>query len=159
MRQQLQENIDSTRNVIAAIVNKLSSKQEKLLLLLQCIPGRIQHLLRAITPSISREFAIQHDAALRDAVAQVLDLGPLTDRDMLLMQSKIADHGLGMRSMNRNLEFLFLAGFMSTAGTIQKSFPQFAAILEHTLSGESGYGRQLTDALESLRDHRYGPLN
>ena len=75
------------------------------------------------------------------------------------MQRKIADHGLGMRSMNRNLEFLFLAGFMSTAGTIQKSFPQFAAILEHTLSGESGYGRQLTDALESLRDHRYGPLN
>jgi hypothetical protein len=159
VRQQLQENIDSTRNVIAAIVNKLSSKQEKLLLLLQCIPGRIQHLLRAINPSISREFAKQHDAALRDAVAQVLDLGPLTDRDELLMQRKIADHGLGMRSMERNLDFLFLAGFMSTAGTIQKSFPQFAAILEHTLSGESGYGRQLTDALESLRDQRYGPLN
>ena len=71
VRQQLQKNIDSTRNVITAIVNKLSSKQEKLLLLLQCIPGRIQHLLRAITPSISREFAEQHDAALRDAVAQV----------------------------------------------------------------------------------------
>ena len=50
--------------------------------------------------------------------------------------------------MERNLDFLFLAGFMSTAGTIQKLFPQFAAILEHTLSGESGYGRQLTDALE-----------
>ena len=35
IRRKLQENLDSTKNVIAAIVNKLSSTQEKLLLLLQ----------------------------------------------------------------------------------------------------------------------------
>ena len=159
IRRKLQENLDSTKNVIAAIVNKLSSTQEKLLLLLQCIPGRIQHMLAAITPSISREFAQQHDEALRDAVAKVLELGVLTDRDKLLMQRKISDHGLGMRSMERNLEFLFLAGFMRTAGTIQKSFPHFTAVLQHTLSGESGYGRELTEALQGLRDIHYGPLN
>ena len=159
IRRKLQENIDGTTSVIEAITTKLSSKQEKLILLLQCIPGRIQHLLAAVTPSISREFARQHDVAIREAVASVLDLGLLTDRDMLLMQRKICDHGLGLRSMEGNLEFLFLAGFMRTAGTIKKSFPQFVPIMQHTMSGESGYGAQLVDALQSLRDLRCRRLN
>ena len=37
----------------------------------------------------------------------------LTKRDKLLMQRKLSNHGLGLRSMETNLEFLFLAGFLS----------------------------------------------
>jgi len=159
IRRKFQENIDSTRNVIAAITTQLTSKQEKILLLLQCIPGRIQHLLAAVTPSISREFARQHDEAITGAVAQVLDLGTLTERDRLLMQRKISDHGLGLRSMESNIEFLFLAGFMRTVGTIQKSFPHFAAVIQHTVGGEAGYGNQLSDALQTLRGLHCRRLN
>ena len=60
IRHELQKNIDNTKKVIKAI-STLDSKQEKLILLLQCIPGRIQHLLAAVPPSISRDYARQHD--------------------------------------------------------------------------------------------------
>ncbi len=81
------------------ILTKLYT-QEQLILLMQCIPGRIQHLLAAVTMHLSRDFARQHDKVIMTAVADVLDLGVLTPRDRLLMQRKISDHGLGLRSMD-----------------------------------------------------------
>ena len=77
--------------------------QEKLILLLQCIPGRIQHLLAAVPIGLSRSFAQQHDEAISSAVAAILDLGELNERDKLLMQRKISKHGLGLRSMEKKL--------------------------------------------------------
>ena len=59
--------------------------------------------------NLSRDFAKQHAEALFSAVAATLELGHLPDRDRLLMQRKVSNHGLGLR---KNLEFLFLAGFM-----------------------------------------------
>ena len=52
----LQDNLDRTKSVIDSI-KKLDNTQEKLILLLQCIPGRIQHLLAAVPMHLSREFA------------------------------------------------------------------------------------------------------
>ena len=96
----LQENLDKTKEVIANIC-KLKNVQEKLILLLQCIPGRIQHLLAAVPIGLSRSFAEKHDKAISNAVAATLDLGELTERDKLLMQRKISKHGLGLRSMEK----------------------------------------------------------
>ena len=56
----LQENLSKTKEVIANIC-KLRNTQEKLILLLQCIPGKIQHLLAAVPIQLSRDFAKQHD--------------------------------------------------------------------------------------------------
>ena len=53
--------------------------------------------------------------------------------------------------MEANLEFLFLAGFMKTLKSITSAFPHFRNVLESTLEGESGYGLQLAEALNSLR--------
>ena len=50
-----------------------------------------------------------------------------------------------------NLEFLFLAGFMKTVKSITTAFPHFFPTLLSTLEADSGYGRQLADALETLR--------
>ena len=146
----LKRNLDKTLQAIANIA-KLENTQEKLILLLQCIPGRIQHLLAAVPMHLSRDFARQHDEAITTAVAEALDLGTLTLRDRLLMQRKISDHGLGLRSMEANLEFLFLAGFMKTVKSITAAFPNFLPVLSSTLDAESGYGRELADALETLR--------
>ena len=60
---------------------------------------------------LSRDFSRQHDEAITEAVAKALELGELDARDKLLMQRKISDDGLGLRSMEGNLEFLFLSGF------------------------------------------------
>jgi hypothetical protein len=103
--------------------------------------------------SLSRNFDRQHDDAIMHAVAEVLDLGTLIPRDKLLMQQKHSDHGLvGLQSMEANLEFLFLAGFMNTVKSITTAFPNFLPALLSTLEAESGYGRQLADALKMLRD-------
>ena len=75
----LQVNLDRTKKVIADIC-KLSNIQEKLVLLLQCIPGKIQHLLAAIPMNLSRDFAKQHDETLFGAVVATLELGNLTEK-------------------------------------------------------------------------------
>jgi hypothetical protein len=128
----LQDNLNKTKDVIASIC-KLSNTQEKLILLLQCIPGRIQHLLAAVPMHLSRDFAKQHDEAISKAVAATLELGELTDRDKLLLQRKISKHGLGLRSMEKNLEFLFLAGFMRSLKTIKNTFPNINEALQYTI--------------------------
>ena len=150
IRTALQDNLDRTKSVIGSI-KKLDNTQEKLILLLQCIPGRIQHLLAAVPMHLSRDFARLHDEAITEAVAKALELGELNARDKLLMQRKISDHGLGLRSMEGNLEFLFLSGFMRSVQSIKRAFPTFHEVLHHTLEGESGLGRDLMDALEYLR--------
>ena len=86
---------------VIANICKLKNAQEKLVLLLQCILGRIQHLLAAVPIHLSRDFAKQHDEAISTAT---LELGDLNERDKLLMQRKISNHGLGLRSMEKNLE-------------------------------------------------------
>ena len=85
-----------------------------------------KHILAVVIPSILREFIQHHDITIREAVASVLDLRSLTERDTLLMEKKTCNHWFGLRRMEGNLEFLFLAGFMPTAGTIQNlSFTLF----------------------------------
>ena len=75
----LQEKLDRIKEVIADIC-KISNIQEKLVLLLQCIPGKIQHLLAAIPMNLSRDFAKQHDETLFGAVVATLELGNLTEK-------------------------------------------------------------------------------
>ncbi len=69
------------------------------------------------------------------------------------MQRKISNNGLGLCSMEKNLEFLFLAGFMRSIKSIQQAFPHFSRTLQYTIEGDSGFGRQLADALSTL--HRF----
>ena len=87
----LKSNLDQTLHAIANIA-RLKNVQEKLILLLQCIPGRIQHLLAAVPMHLSRDFARQYNEAIMTAVAEVLDLGTLTPRDRLLMQQDMAEN-------------------------------------------------------------------
>ena len=100
--------------------------------------------------SVSREFAIKHDALIQNAVAEVLGLGVLNDRDLLQIQRKVSNHGLGLRNMEHNLEFLFFSGFARSIKTIRDGFPHFMYVAQHTMDGDSGYGRQLQNALDHL---------
>ena len=144
----LQDNLDKTRSVIDSI-KKLDNTQEKFVLLLQCIPGRIQHLLAAVPMHLSRDFARHHGKAITEAVAKALGLDELNARDKLLLQRKISDHGLGLRSMEGNLDFFSFR--VHAVSAIKRAFPTFHEVLNHTLEGESGLGRDLMDALEYLR--------
>ena len=98
--------LDETKRVIDDIL-KLERAQDKLILLLYCIPGRMQHFLAAVPMSVSRDFAIEYDGAIQNAVAEVLGLGTLNACDLLQIQRKVSNHGLGLRSLEYSLEFLF----------------------------------------------------
>ena len=84
IRQQMRIKLDETKRVVDDIL-KLERVQDKLLLLLYCIPGRLQHFLAAVPMTVSRDFAIEHDATIQNAVAEVLGLGTLNARDQLQM--------------------------------------------------------------------------
>ena len=93
--------------------------------------------------TVSRDFAIEHDATIQNAVAEVLGLGTLNARDQLQMQRKVSNHGLGLRSMEDSLEFLFFSGFARSIKTIREGFPHFMYVVEHTIEAGAGYVRQL----------------
>ena len=149
IRQQMRLKLDETKRVIDDIL-KLERAQDKLILLLYCIPGRMQHFLAAVPMSVSRDFAIEYDGAIQNAVAEVLGLGTLNACDLLQIQRKVSNHGLGLRSLEYSLEFLFFSGFARSIKTIREGFPHFMYVVEHTVEADSGYGRQLQDALDHL---------
>ena len=66
------------------------------------------------------------------------------------MQRKVSNHGLGLRSMEKNLEFLFLAGFMRSITSIKQTFPNFNRTLQYTIQRDSGLERHIADALSIL---------
>ena len=76
----------------------------------------------AVLIHLSRDFAEQHDEAISTAVAATLELGDLNERDKLLMQRKISNHGLGLRSMEKNLEFSFLLASCGLSSQSNKRF-------------------------------------
>ena len=70
----LQNNLNKTKNLIAHI-SRLTNVQQKLILLLQCIPVRTQHLLAAVPMHLLRNFARQHDEAITAAKTRWILLG------------------------------------------------------------------------------------
>ncbi len=106
---------------------KVKATQEKVVLLLQCIAGRIQRLLAAAPIHLSRKFAKQHDKAISTAVAATLQLvGDLNERDKLLMQRKVSNHGLGLRSIEE--PYLHSFFLLTSCGRSSQSNKRF-----HTL--------------------------
>ena len=92
-----------------------------------------------------------HDEAISGAVAATIELGDLTEKNRLLIQRKISDHGLGLRSMENDLEFLFLAAFYAVNHVNQTHISQLQQnSTVYTIQGDSGLGRQLADALSIL---------
>ena len=147
----LQENLEETKRAIEAIF-KLESKQEQLLLLRSCITGRIVHLLGAVPPGISKDFAIQHDHTVYCALARILDIpsGVFTLREYWQVQRRLSDHGFGFRSMAESREFLFISNFARCIKLLMARFPQAGKVFEHTIEGDAGYGAELRLALDSL---------
>jgi hypothetical protein len=147
----LLENLEETKRAIEAIF-KLESKQEQLLLLRSCITGRIVHLLGAVPPGISKEFAEEHDRTVYDALARILDIpgGKFTMREYWQVQRRLSDHGFGFRSMAESREFLFVSNFARCIKLLTARFPQARKVFEYTSEGEAGYGAELRLALDSL---------
>ncbi len=91
-----------------------------------------------------------NDEAISNAVAATFDLDELNKRDKLLIQRKISKHGFDLKTMKKNLEFLFFAGFMRSIKSIKHTFPNLSGALNYTIRGESGYGYQLANALKTM---------
>lgn len=152
----MQANIEKTAKAIDAIM-LLPSKQQQLLMLRSCIPGRIPHLLNVVDPMISREYAIRHDTLIQTALATVFELNDaFTEREKLQLQRKLSDHGLGFRSMEHSVSFLFLSGFARAMHVLHdKNQPlgrndAVRKSIDWVVRAEQGYGAALQGALEDL---------
>ena len=66
-------------------------------------------------------------------------------------KENIYKHGLGLRSMEKNLEFLFLAGFMRSIKSIKRTFPNLSGALNYKIQGESGYALSTMHRLPSTK--------
>jgi hypothetical protein len=126
-------------------------------MLRSCIPGRIPHLLNVVDPMISREYAIRHDTLIQTALATVFELNDaFTEREKLQLQRKLSDHGLGFRSMEHSVSFLFLSGFARAMHVLHdKNQPlgrndAVRKSIDWVVRAEQGYGAALQGALEDL---------
>ena len=86
-----------------------------------------------MTPSILRKCARQHDLAIGDVVASVLDLDSLTERNTLLTQSKIFDHG---KTWRETLSSYFLPDFCKQLEQSKHPSRNFFATMQHIVSGK-----------------------
>jgi hypothetical protein len=110
------------------------------------------HLLGAVPPGISKEFAQEHDRMVYGALARILDIpsGLFTMREYWQVQRRLSDHGFGFRSMAETREFLFISNFARCIKLLMTRFPQARKVFEHTIEGDTGYGAELHRALDSL---------
>jgi len=146
----MQGYIEETRKAIQSIMT-LTSRQEQLLMLRSCIPGRITHLVSVLPPGLTREYAEQHDQMLHSALKDIMGIdGQFTLREKLQLQRKLSSHGFGFRSISFNLNFLFLDGFAKSVRCLSHWKAATEAI-NHAAQGEGTYGAALFYALEELK--------
>lgn len=146
----MKENLEETAKAIQAI-STARTRQEQLVMLRACIPGRITHLVSAVPPSITRKYAEEHDHLVREALKDILGItGPFTEREELQLQRKLSSNGFGFRSIAFNLDFLFLSGFAKSVRLL-KHWEMATEAIAFAADGEGAYGSSLVRALDNLR--------
>ena len=109
------------------------------------------HLLSAVPPGISKEFAERHDEMVYGALARILNIpGKFTMQEYWQVQRRLSDHGFGFRSMAESRQFLFISNFARYMKLLTVRFPQAGKVFQHTIKGNAGYGAELRLALDSF---------
>ena len=146
----MQEYIADTGKAIQAIM-LAKSRQEQIIMLRACVPGRITHLVSVVPPWVTRIYAQLHDQMVRAALKDIMGLtGEFTPREELQLQRKLSRNGFGFRSVAFNLDFLFLSGFAKSVALL-KHWAKAREAIEFAASGEGSYGTALYTSLDNLR--------
>ena len=109
-----------------------------LLLLLSATP-RANHLLRAVRPTLLAEYCTNHDQALWNTLAKLLNLSDAESQDWLSrnMATLPARHGgLGLRSASRTTTAAYWGSWMDSLSVLQVKQPALAEYLLEALHRE-----------------------
>ena len=127
-----------------------------------CAAPRSNYLLRSLPPSLTEEFAGEHDAGVAQCLRELLaSEGPL-HRDALAARRARPPFrlgGLGLRSANEGRAAAFWASWADTLPRLRARRPRVVAeVLQQAVLVAEGDGRaapsvvELTQAVESLRE-------
>ena len=107
-----------------------------------CANARANYYLRALPPSLSREFAESHDASLLQALLRLLDHPDGSNEDMqwatAVAHLPLRGGGLGLRSAVRVAPAAYWASWADCLAMIRARHPTLAGLFVHALEGETG---------------------
>ena len=130
---ELREEHDGLLNALKA----MPELQSAWLLLSLCASARANYYLRALPPSLSREFAESHDAALLDTLFGLLDQPGANAEDMqwarAVAQLPLRAGGLGLRSAVRTAPAAYWASWADSLEMIRMRHPALAALFVQAL--------------------------
>ena len=113
--------------------------QSAWLILSQCASTRANFHLRSLQPSLTEEFAAEHDRSIWQSLKALLDredsCGSDDERAKRIAQLPMRLGGLGLRSATRRREAAYLASWVDVLHMIQQRSPTVAAQCVAELSG------------------------
>ena len=107
-------------------IPKLPTVQIAWLLLYFCAAQRANHLIRLLPPSLSHEYAVQHDRAILQCLETLLQAGPLPDKAKRIAILRCINGGLGLRSATRTAQAAFWAAWADALPMLHSRVPQHA---------------------------------
>ena len=143
---QLAEKIEE-HGILLDRITKVTDLQSAWLLLLFCAASRANYVLRVVHPENSFQFAIQHDAGIRQCLEDLLHI-PVTDAVWAMASLPFGSEGLSLRNAERLRTTAYWSTWADTLPMIRERHPRVADHILVSLS-QGGGGFHLEAAHES----------
>ena len=139
------ERIVAKENTFLERLCGLRNMQSLLLLLRYCGTGRINHLLRAIPPSIIQPAVQQHDSNIRSCFCSIIGC-QLDDTRIHQLHLRLSQGGLGLPLAERTSPCAFLGAWAATLASLPQRLENF-----HHLSTSPSIHRTTSTAATSSK--------
>ena len=128
-------------------IRKVPDLQCAWILLLYCEASRANYLLRVVHPALSLNYAVQHDAGIRQCLEDLLHT-PVSSEMWEMASLPFRTGGLGLRHAQRTRSTAYWASWADVIPTIRLRHPEVADHIVLSLSRGLG-GFHLEGAFES----------
>jgi hypothetical protein len=103
-------------------------------LLLNCAVPRCNHLIRSLPPSLSDQYAREHDRAIQGTLGRLVDTQGEADRVAMLSSMPLGLGGLGLRSAQRTRASAYWASWADALPMLRRRAYQVAQALVEQLA-------------------------
>ena len=107
-------------------IPRVPNLQVAWLLLYFCAAQRANHLIRLLPPSLSVEYAEQHDRAILKCLESLVQAGPLPENAKRIAVLRCVNGGLGLRSATRTAMAAFWAAWADALPMLHRRVPEHA---------------------------------
>ncbi len=161
----IQQQLDDKASQLADDLNLLTTLQNKqtaLLLLRYCCVHKINHTIRNLPPSITRDCAIRHDQSITTSLSWFVSPSILDDDAILQARLPLNQGGLGLTSAEQTAPAAYLAGLADALRISESLFPALHSNAKTYLTDATKpAAAEITDLVEhfnQLRQQRHSQL-